>query len=86
MSSTTEIKVGLLHQDGTTTNYTLPANESITAAAIRTRVNEINSGENAGATYLPAMRQTFVSADGASMLKIGSVKLTTVTEEVIYSG
>lgn len=87
MSTTTnEVQVGILFEDGTTRKYALPNVAAEDLSGVKGRVQAINNGSAGdGATYQTAMKATFVSNTGSPMLKIGSCSIIRTTEEVIYS-
>lgn len=87
MSTTTnEVQIGILFEDGSVRKYSLPKVADEDLSAVKTRIIEINNGTGAGATYKPAMLATFVSNTGSAMQKITSGAIVKTTEEVIYSG
>lgn len=94
MATTYQFKVKFGYADMETKNYTIPVYqaEDLAPATIMVRTQELNrvlggasSSIEAANTYAAAMRQTFVSSEGASLSKIISCSTTSTTEEVIYS-
>ena len=93
MSSTTaEVKIGYLYEDGSTKTYSIPEVDMNDLANVKTRVQKLNAAfggdtsDTLATAYATDMQKTFVSNGGASMVKISSAKITITEEEVIYGG
>lgn len=94
MATSYEFKAKLGFTDLETKTYTIPAfsAEQIDPSQIIERARELNkvlggatSSIQAANTYGEAMKQTFVSSEGAQANRIVSCSTTAIEEEVIYS-
>ena len=96
MSTTTnEIKITGLYADGSTRAYSMVQDNQQALEQVKPRIKQINQVMTGGDTatipasvqaYAHDMQTTFVSNDGAHLMKIAKGQVVTTTEEVIYDG
>lgn len=94
-TETYEFKAKLGYEDLTSRTYTIPVfnPNHIASGPIQNRCTAINLALGGGSStieganeYAAAMKETYVSATGASLTKIISCSTVATLEEVIYNG
>lgn len=78
-----DITITLLYNDYLTRSYTFENVATEDLEAVKGKIQAINA--NSCGEYADFYK-TFVSNDGASVVKIESCKIVTAVEEVIYDG
>lgn len=92
-TTTTEVKVSYLYEDGTTKAYTIPNVDYENLPNVKPRMILLNRAFGGDqtvssdvATYAANMKRTFVSSDGATLTRIARGQVIETEEEVIYNG
>ncbi len=80
-SVSNNVVITLLYEDDSTRKYTFENVSSEDAAAVKAKILKINA--NANDEYAN-FYQTFVSDDGAAVLRIDDAKIVSIEEEIIY--
>lgn len=94
MSEKIEVKITPMYTDSTTRTYTIPVTETEQLADVKPRIIQLNQVFTGGDTstipasvqsYAADMQTTFVSNEGAPLMKIAKGQIVETEEEVIYS-
>ncbi len=77
------VVIGLLFDDDSTRTYVFEDVDSENISSVKAKIFAINANAN---NEYENFYKTFVSSDGAAVVKISSCKIVSTEEEVIYCG
>lgn len=79
-TTTNEVSVGLLYDDGTTRTYSFKGVDTEQLDSVKSAIDSINAQVDSD------FKKTFVSDSGAAVIRISTGTIKVTEEEVIYNG